>query len=769
MTKLSFLVIKKSKLLIVLTVLITLVLSLSLRNLTINPDITSYFPKSDPDIQLFNYLGEEYGGNSLAMVALETEDIFNSRTIETIHELTSRFRLAPGVSYVTSLTNVLDIREDEYGFEIGRLVDEYNLPRTPEELADLKEYTLSKQMFRGLLVSEDAGATLIICRLRHDTDEVEASRQIKEIVKEIDPAEKVYYGGFPFMMLDIHNMITDDLKFLIPLVSFLIILFLYLSFRTLQGVLLPLLSVVISIIWTLGVMSLLRIPLTIISNVIPVILIAVGSAYSIHVLSRFNEETIEGKSRRKNLAAALHEVGMPVFLAAITTIVGFISFIFGSYLLMIREFGIFAALGVLFTLITSVTFVPAVISLTAGKNNRSQKTQGKKRRITTVLVSGIKKLVINRQKTVLLVGSLLIILGIAGIPQMERRVDLIEYFQTDAGIRQAEEFMQEKFGGSGIIQVFVEGDIQDPAVLKEMKKMEEFLLAQGDVHNPQSVVGLLEELNYVMGEGRTLPDTKSKVSNLWFLLEGEEVMTQMVNAGRTEAVIQATVEGGLDTARVHELVTSLDEYMAGIDPQLVTFSQTGMPSIHRNLDLSIIRSQFQSLILAVVLVFIVMFFLLGSLSGGLIGLAPIGFTLVIIFGFMGFTGIPLDIATVLVAGVSIGIGIDYSIHFLGRYRREIKKGHPQKTAVERTLNTTGRAILTNLITVTCGFFVLIFCELVPLQRFGILVAVTMLSSGFGALILLPSVLLLTGARLNAQAFPKKAGNLIKNRDKGVGK
>lgn len=756
MHKFSLFVINHRKLLIGLTVLITLALGLSLRNLTVNPDITSYFPETDPVIQLFNYLGKEYGGNTLAMVALETEDVFNSRTIETIHELTSRFRLTPGVSYVTSLTNVLDIREDEFGFEIGRLVDEYNLPRTPEELAALKEYVLGKEMFRNRLVSEDAGATLIICRLRHEADQVETARQLKAIVREVDPVEKVYYGGFPFMMLDIHNLITQDLIFLIPLVSFLIIFFLYLSFRSLQGVLLPLLAVMISVIWTLGVMTLLKIPLTIISNVIPVILIAVGSAYSIHVLSRFNEETAKGKSGRENLAAALHEVGLPVFLAALTTIAGFLSFIFGSYLIMIREFGIFAALGVLFTLILSVTFVPAILALITAKNNRPRETGEKKWRITAALVGGIEKLVMHRPKTVLLTVTLLFILGVAGIPRIDRKVDLIEYFKPHTSIRQAEEFLQKKFGGSGLIQIFVEGDIQDPAVLREMKKMEEFLLAQGDVHNPQSVVGLLEELNYVMGEGRTLPDTRSKVSNLWFLLEGEEIMSQMVNPGRTEAVIQATVEGGLKTTRVHELVTALDEYIAGVDPRLVAFRQTGMPSIHRNLDVSIINSQLQSLILAIVLVFIVMIFLVGSFAGGLIGLLPIVFTLVLIFGFMGFAGIPLDIATVLVAGVSIGIGIDYSIHFLGRYRREVEKGQPLNEAVRKTLHTTGQAILTNLITVACGFFVLIFCELVPLQRFGVLVAVTMLSSGFGALILLPAVLLATGARLNTRLLQSKA-------------
>src|SRR5690606_20766030 len=153
MKKLARQIIEKNRLVIVLFTLITLFLGFFLRDLKINPDILSYFPKKDADVQLFNYLGEEYGGNSLAMIVLETGDLFTSETIGLIHELTTRLQLEPGVAYVTSLTNTLDIKTDEYGFEIGRLVDTANLPSDPAELAALKEYTLAKEMFRNNLVT----------------------------------------------------------------------------------------------------------------------------------------------------------------------------------------------------------------------------------------------------------------------------------------------------------------------------------------------------------------------------------------------------------------------------------------------------------------------------------------------------------------------------------------------------------------------------------------------------------------------------------------
>ena len=318
------------------------------------------------------------------------------------------------------------------------------------------------------------------------------------------------------------------------------------------------------------------------------------------------------------------------------------------------------------------------------------------------------------------------------------------YFKPGTPIRMTEEMMEKKFGGSIPIQILVKGDIQEPGILKEMKRMEDFLKSQEDVHNPQSVADLIEEMSDVMGEGKTIPDSKDKVCNLWFLLEGEEIMSQLVNRDNTEAVIQATL-GSVNTARIKRLNEDINKYIKEINNSSIVFTQTGMPPIYQKLDESIVKSQIQSIIIALVLVFICLVFLMRSFVGGLIGLTPIVFTLLIIFGFMGVSGIPLDIATVLVGGISIGIGIDYSIHFLNRFRKEFKKAGTELDALDKTLETTGKAILINVLSVTMGFLVLVLGNLVPLQRFGILVAIVMIGSGIGAITLLPAIILLTKA------------------------
>lgn len=750
---------------VVTTVLITIVLGYFIKDLNINADITSYLPKTDPIVKLFDYIDEQYGGNLLAMIALEADDIFDRQTIEKINHLTQEFKNVEDVSYVTSLANVLDIRTYEEGtLEISRLIDEYDLPKTPQDIQKLKNYTLSKDMYLNRLVSDDAKATLIICRLREGADKMKTASQLKDIVKKSGIKEKVYYGGLPFQMMDISDIILNDLKFLVPLILFLIFISLFLTFRSLRGVILPILSVSISTIWTLGIMSILKVSLTAISDIIPVILIAIGSAYSIHVVSKFNEEVVTGKDRIKQSEKALSEIGTPVMLAAITTIAGFLAFVFGSYLTMIREFGIFSSLGILFALIVSVTFVPALLSLLPAKYKAPTDADIVKKDAFARSADKIGEWVLKHEKPIIIGGIIVVIISIISIPKIQRKVDMLDYFKPGTSIRMTEEMMENKFGGSIPIQILVEGDIQEPAVLNKMKEMEDFLEEQKDVHNPQSVADLIEEMSDVMGEGKKIPDSKDKVSNLWFLLEGEEIMNQLVNPDKSEAVIQATIVN-VNTARIRRLVENIEEYIKKANNSNVIFTQTGMPSIYQNLDDSIMRSQIQSLIVAIVLVFICLVFLMRSFNGGLISLTPIGFTLLVIFGFMGFSGIPMDIATVLVGSISIGIGIDYSIHFVSRFRKEFKKAGTELEALDRTLETTGKAILINVITVTTGFLVLILANLVPLQRFGILVAITMVGSGVGAITLLPAIILLTKSGFigNFQKFIDKTNNFLTKR------
>lgn len=729
---------------IVIELIITLIFGWFLKDIKINPDVTTYLPESDPVVKRFEYIGKQYAGSSMAMIILESNNVFDRQIIKNIGFMTEKLKIVEGVEYVTSLTNILDIKKTAEGLEISRLLNENELPESDYELQKIRNYTLAKDLYRNKIVSADGKSTLIICRLREDRDNTKVVNEIRSVCTGENIKGKLYFTGTPFQMVDIMDYIVHDLWLLTPLIIILIAITLWISFRSMRGVLLPVLSVGMGIIWTMGLMSIFKIKLTPMSDALPVVLFSVGAAYGIHVINKFNEKVRSSEIRKEQSVKALSEIGVAVFLAGITTFFGFLSFVIGSYLNIVAQFGIFSSLGVIFILFISLTFIPAVLSYLKPINQIDSKPHPGKERFQVLdnLMSKLSKLVIRHSRMVLVVTVIIIVISISGFSRIPHEVDILSYFKDNTDIRLSANFMNKEYGGSLPVQILVKGDLKSPEVLKAMKNTGLFLDSLKDVNNPQSIADLIEQMNDAMDEGMKIPDSREKIANLWFLIEGEEIMKQLVNDDQTEGIIQATMLN-VDSKRIKEIENAIDKHLAEINQANFRMEKTGMQSIYRNLDVSMFRNLIQSLVLSVLLIFICMLFMLRSFKLALMGMIPLAFTIFFIFGFMGFTGVPLNIATILIASITVGAGIDYSIHFVTAYKRLIKQDYSIENAIKETLATSGKAIVINVVTIILGFLVLLFANLIPLQQFGILIAVTMFCSGFGALTILPAVFYLT--------------------------
>ncbi|MCX7996089.1 MAG: MMPL family transporter, partial [candidate division WOR-3 bacterium] len=553
---------------------------------------------------------------------------------------------------------------------IGKLIDEDNLP-DQEGLNKIKEYTLGKEIYCNKLISEDAKTTLIICRITGDKSKI--AKAIEKVTKEANLKNlKTYFAGLPFQLNAVNDMIIRDIKILLPFVALIILIVLYLSFGSIIYVVMPLLSVGLSALWTIGFMALLRVPLTIITNIIPAILMAVGSAYAIHVICKFMEKNNVMDNRAKTIDS-LSKVITPVFLAALTTIIGFISFIFGSYLIMIQQFGIFTSSGIAMAFLLSVTLIPALLgSIKNLKPNQRQNLE-----ILNKIMERIGYWVFHHKDIIWITGTIIGICFLLGIPFIKTKVDFLDYFKENSSIRITEKIMEQSFGGSVPIQILVRGDLQKPEVLNAMKELHNFLDTLKGVYHPQSIVNLIEEMNDAMGEGKNIPDTKEKISNLYFLLEGEETLEQLINEDKTEGIIQAMTPGAYNEES-EVLIKKIQDYIRSKNNHLYKFELTGSAVVYQHLNQSLLRSQFLSLFIAIIAIFFCLFFLTRSLLESILGLVPILLGLSVLFGIMGLLKIPLDVATVLIGSICVGIGIDYSIHFLNRYSYERKTSDPEK-------------------------------------------------------------------------------------------
>jgi predicted RND superfamily exporter protein len=745
MDKLAQITIKLKWYIVLLVFALTVFFGFHIKDLRINSDIISSLPDDDPHAVLFKKIGEQFGGNNMGIIILEADDIFNTAVLQNIVKITDTLKEVEGINAVTSLTNIIDIKGGDFGIEIGNLIDEYDLPDTPDELKALRDRVMSKEMYRGTIISDDGTATLMIFTLNDEANPQTVARTVKDKVLDMDLPVQIYFTGSPMLVTYISDLMTSDLMKLLPIAFLLIAFILMLSFKTIRGVVLPLLTAIIAIVWTLGIMGLAGYEMSMISNNIPIILLAVGSAYTIHVLNRINQ--FKEKDRKKAVITALSFIIIPVILAALTTMIGFVSFIFGAYLTMIKDFGIFTALGTFFTLLLSIFFVPAVIvafSITSKKKEKIAE-RSKYSILSKNILIPLHSLLFKHPKYVLLVWSILIVLSVGGIFKIERSVDIKEYFKKGDPTRMAEEIMLKKFGGTKPVFVLFRGDMQSPEVLKMMIKTEIYMKESPDIKNTQSVANLIEEINDVMGNGLKIPDDRVMIEQLWFLLDGNDYMQRFVSDDLDEGIILSTFLSP-DNKSKKVFGEYMDKFIKENSTDDCQIAITGMPFIDVTMDRSLVKSQFGSLTIAVIFVIIIVGLILRSFSSGIYAIIPIVVAITILFGFMGIAGISLNIGTVLVASVALGIGIDYSIHIISHFNHIYEQSNNLEKALEGSIIVSGKAILINAISVSAGFLVLLFSQIVPLQYFGLLIAFSMIGSSLGALTLLPVILILVKRR-----------------------
>ena len=808
---------------LVVAAAITALLGFCITRLRINADFMSYLPKDDEQVRLFQELDSLYATGNIVGIGIQApgESIMTVEGLGLVQRITDSLAAMEGVEKVTSLTNVIDIRHTDEGAEIGRLVDDDTLaelaeasaaggdstglrvsPALEAKLDSLGRYTLAKAMYRGQLLADGGRSTAIMLFIGTGVDEDPITSATRTLLAELGrhyPGYRFYYGGMPMQQLHLTEAVRTDLVRLVPIVCLVIGVVLAFTLRTARGVLLPLLGVAVASVWTLGAMALCGVALSPVSGSIPVVLFAVGSAYTIHVLNFLRmAETAGGTpggegqnfaGHRGTVARGLATVGVPVMLAGITTIVGFLSFIPGTYLSIIRDFGAFMALGTAFCLLISLTVIPAIESflpplkpkglirsehpadgaprvssdvacrVADNKNrvadNNPRITDNKNRvadntpRVSRFLqwLSGLS--VRHAGRVVWISLAVLVLLG-AGIFLIKSNIDVLYYFSPRHPLRASAEFMNREFGGTLPIQVKVEGDLTDPATLRAMEEFEEYLDGLPGVSNPKSVVMLMRELNEAMGEGNRIPNTQEKVQNLWFLLEGEPMMEQLCTPDRMQGQILATMQNA-NTKTYHQISRAVGQYAKGHSSATVRFEATGSPFIYSNFAHNLMWNLVLSLVLACALVYICMALLLQSFKGALVGFIPLLCTIVCIFGLMGYLGFTLNLATVLIAGVAVGVGVDYAIHFVTGYRRALAAGSYPRQAVVDTLLSSGRGILFNILAVAIGFLVLVFAVIIPLVEFGVVMAATMLIAGLAATVLLPAEIL----RFRIRLHPKR--------------
>ncbi len=507
----------KPRLIVGLIAVITLFFAFQLPRAKVDNNNFRFIPENDPSRLTLAKIDETFGSQVFILIGLERRfgSVFEAPFLETLRSFCDSLNEHPLVDSIQSL-----VTADFVGGDAESIIVEPLLPSdfdgSAAAIAKLRERLSEWDLFDRALVSDDAKAAQVIVALDVDSKEagdLAAVAAYEEIVALSDKAgfedTIIHITGVPVFSSVINDATAADLRFLIPLVAVIVLAILFLSFRRLGGLILPMLTVAISAIWAIGAMAFLDIKLSIISTVLPVILVAVGSAYGIHVVSHYYDERADGReinadTHRRLVVDAMVKIGRPVFLAALTTFAGFLSLCF-TPIIPIREFGIFASFGVAIAFLVSVSLIPSLFILrgpahtkplfsfalgrqdsvklsacdaaTENKSPGSLKSQGEDP-LSTAIADSLM-VVTRKKRTVLFLSLVLIIASLAGISRLIIDNVMVEYFKPDTVVAKADAFIRQYFGGSKTVSVVVShptsGEVLRPDVLAAMDGLSTYL------------------------------------------------------------------------------------------------------------------------------------------------------------------------------------------------------------------------------------------------------------------------------------------------------
>lgn len=731
------------KSIVLVTIILTALMGYKVPEISINTDLKSMFPAADPALNTFNRVSERYGGTEFIVLMLSDDAIIDHSSLENIDQLTRRLATIGGVSQVRSITNIEAIRGDGLTIEVGRFMRQ--VPETETEVTRFREKLLAHDRYYGTLISEDLKHAVILVQLEPDTDQKVVVSKVQALRDQMNISELVYITGSPVLTEEMAAGMRTDIAQLLPFVTIVVVIVLFMGFQSARGVLLPLVVVFISLICTVGFSAWLDNPLSIVSTGLPILLVSVGSAYGIHLLAKYYEVMRIGAAKSQAVSDCIRTVGLAVIMAGITTVVGFSSLGL-SKLTITRDFGLFTAFGVGIAFIISVTFLPAILLLLP-EPGRYKSAEA--RRWLDRIFHFISRLVRTHYLRILGVALAVVILSVAVIPRIHPETNYIIFFPRDSEVRQAYNLVNRHFGGSSSLEIIVDtgekNGIEDPEFLKRMKSFQQEV---GDIPllaHPMSVVDLLEEENKALHQNseeyNRLPERG--IAQYLLLLESDEdkILDDFIDFDHQEArirVMSASTRSRTTQKTLAKVDSLAEQYFRSHNDEVTI---TGVPVLGERLMGMILSSQIRSLVSAVVFAFLVTSLLLKSALKGLACSIPIALTVLVNFGVMGWTAVPLDVATSMIASIAVGIGIDYSIHFYTRYQEERRNGSDLYGALDTTIHTVGRANYFNAFAVTSGFLVLIFSTFPPLQTFGLLSSMTMIVSFLGAMILLPALII----------------------------
>ncbi len=749
-------IVRRAWWILILIALITGGFVSQLSSLKMETNIENMLPKSMDAYTNKKKLEKVFSSADMVVVGITNyhnpQGIYNPHTLQLIDELTQWMKQHKefqtlALADLMSLSTIKDIRGTADGMEVEQFME--RPASSPEDMTRLKERLIDNGLYMGSIVSNDGKGTLIVVRpsseyVGHYHD---IYKLIKNKVDEINARggeESILITGRPIVEGVFGVYMPQDMQKMQPIILALLALLLFLSFRNIRGVLIPLAVVILSELWMLGTMAAAGIPIYTVTTLLPVLILAIGIADSVHLLTHIRTEAGRDTSSDKFTAIvrAMQAMWSPILMTTLTTAVGFLSML-TSQLLPMRFFGIFAAVGIIYAFIITILFIPAIEALLPNREKSLDKLA------FTGYIQWMTRLTLTNPKKILAAFSILFLLSAIGLSQLHVNSSLVSEFRPSDPIRQADDTLNKHFAGTNSLDVMVDSGKQDgvlePTFLSGLAKLQHRVEQEAVVGDSSSIAEILAEMNKVMHAGNQkyhVPPDSSELAAQYLLLYSfsgaPDDFASFITSDYRQAHIRIQMknDSSADAGKIIALIRANAPQWFPSDK--IEFAGTAYTSTTFS-DL-VITGQIQSLLLALSLIFILCLLMFRNLKDAALSMLPVSLAVIVIYGVMGLFGIALEIGTAVTGSMALGIGIDFAIHYLYRYRFYNIEKSSHAEVVTACNEDTGRAIAFNALVVIGGFLVLLTANLYPQVKLGALVASSMLICYLATCYLFPILL-----------------------------
>ena len=745
--------------------------------------------ENDPDLKYLREVTNRYGSKEFLILTYTPEEAMNSE--KSLNNLLSLKYKIQSLDWVYNVITLLDVPLlNNSDIPLAKRLQ--NFTTLKSENVDIErgfEEILSSPVFKNFVISEDGKTTGIIVNIKEDVnlknlddkskEEIEKYKdlrkkknhknivEIREIIKSYDDIGKIYLGGIPMIADDMMSFIKNDIIVFGIGVLLFIIVTLWFVFKKLIWIIVPLSSCFFSVLIMTGLLGLIGWKVTVISSNFIALMLILTMAMNIHMSTRFLQLR-KNNPNLKNSEIIFMTTGKmfwPIIYTALTTICAFLSLIF-SEIKPVIDFGWMMSLGLITSFLITFTLLPTLINLlSTEKINIEGESKSK-------ITEFLGEISINSRPTIFLITIVVIISSIIGISRLEVENSFINYFNKNTEIYKGMKLIDEKLGGTTPLDIIIkfptfekdkltvaDDEFEDwtdeenhdnkkywftKDKIEKIEKVHSYLESNpfvGKVLSFSSILKVAKQLNnnkpletLEMGVFYSkIPDTIKK-----------EVIDPYISIEDNEARISLRIKDSEKNLRRNDLIKKIEYDLKNqIGLKSNEFKLAGVLILFNNLLQSLFKSQILTLGFVMSGIFAMFLILFRNIKLSLIGVVPNFIAAFFILGIIGLLEIPLDMMTITIAAITIGIAVDNSIHYIYRFKEEFFQNNSYEKTIKLCHSTVGIAILNTSITIVFGFSILVLSNFIPTIYFGVFTGLAMLLAMISVLTLLPSLILLT--------------------------